>query len=587
MKFFFPTSTLNFDAIYSSMSLMPSRYHCDEAIWFPRYFKTGVDLSDDVFVLYSSPITWEIADYDSENYPMLIEVDSSIADRILSDHAHTVRKPLTNGISCIIRNFPVVFNANDILSGCVKILFRTPEEKRTLITRARIGVSESKLPVALKSFNIDIACETFPNDVVNFDSIKTEVLSIINSSGLMFDQKDYEEFERQDRIAGAIAGFHAGKWLRSMHDGYCLDCFRNGLDYFAWKKSLPNEFAAIIDMLCGLIGFRWDVNRNAIVDFCTKCWQQCFERNETRDMQRKERWHGMLRFVAKSHMDATFCYPVADIKDCYMQALACFINGGRRYSLITNSITNDNVVMPELTLALHGALVGYSALSRVIFEKRSFEPSTPPPPPPPPKVTSASSGLTDWMKRIWEAIKVSKTWAGTKPQQQNKKKIAIDKVLGESKSENEFFDKLADQQGYKKLAKEIKRNYLSSREGLLFENSMISEDSRTKSMLSDISWITTVVDECVPISKARAALKKDLKWYIEEREKKGPDNTEYAQQYGDQSNSAVINRIREFLENQKYHPTEKQQQYYPDKIKAYQEVDIERVVQWLRGRFEG
>ena len=277
MKFYFPTSTLNFDAIYSSMSLMPPRYHCDEAIWFPRYFKTDVDSSDEVFVLYSSPIRWEISDYDSENYPMLIEVDSSIMDRILSDNVHTVQKSLTNGISCVIRNFPIAFAANDILSGCVKILFRAPEEKRTLVTRARIGVSESKLPAALQSLNIDIAQETFPNDVVNFDLIRTEALSVINSSRLSFDQKDFEEFERQDRMAGAIAGFHAGKWLRSMRDGYCLDCFRNGLDYFAWKKSIPNEFAAIIDMLCGMIGFRWDVNRDAIVDFCTKCWQAFFE----------------------------------------------------------------------------------------------------------------------------------------------------------------------------------------------------------------------------------------------------------------------------------------------------------------------
>ena len=373
MKFYFPTSTLNFDAIYSSMSLMPPRYHCDEAIWFPRYFKTDVDLSDEVFVLYSSPICWEISDYDSDNYPMLIEVDSSIVGRILPDHAHTFQKSLTNGISCIIRNFPIVFNANDILSGCVKVLFRKPEEKRTLITRARIGVSESKLPAALKSLNIDIACETFPNDVVNFDSIKTEVLSVINSSGLIFGQKDFEEFERQDRMAGAIAGFHAGKWLRSMREGYCLDCFRNGLDYFAWKKSIPTEFAAIIDMLCGMIGFRWNVNRDAIVDFCTKCWQTCFETSGDREAPCYKQWHEILNAIAKSHKDATFSYPVAAIQDCYMQAIACFIKTGKRYKQLAESIRDDNIAVPELALALHGALVGYSVFSRVLFEKRSYD----------------------------------------------------------------------------------------------------------------------------------------------------------------------------------------------------------------------
>ena len=427
MKFYFPTSTLNFDAIYSSMSLMPPRYHCDEAIWFPRYFKTDVDLSDEVFVLYSRPISWEISDYDSENYPMLIEVDSSIVDRILSDHVYTVQKPLPNGISCVIRNFPIVFNANDILSGCVKILFRTPEEKRTLVTRARIGVSESKLPAALKSLNIDIACETFPNDVVSFDSIKSEVQSVINSSGLMFGRKDFEEFERQDRIAGAIAGFHAGKWLRSMRDGYCLDCFRNGLDYFAWKNSLPNEFAAIIDMLCGMIGFRWNVNRDAIVDFCTKCWQKGFESIGKDEMSRHEQWHEMLRAIARSHRDTVFNYPVSGIQDAHMQALACFIKAGKSYKLLADSIRDDMIALPELALALHGALVGYSVFSRALFEKRNYEtavripPDTPPKPPRPQcrPDPSISPVFAQWAQLIWDKF-MSKIYPGLK---KNKKYI--------------------------------------------------------------------------------------------------------------------------------------------------------------------
>ena len=81
------------------------------------------------------------------------------------------------------------------------------------------------------------------------------------------------------------------------------------------------------------------------------------------------------------------------------------------------------------------------------------------------------------MKRIWGVIKLSKTWTGANPQLQDKKKRAIDKILVESKNEDEFLDRLADQRGYKNLANEIKRYQLSEREGLLFENSMISEDN--------------------------------------------------------------------------------------------------------------
>ena len=372
MKFYLPTSTLNFDAIYSSMCIMPPRYYCDEAIWFPRYFKTDVDLSDDVLVLYSVPIIWEIPDDDSVNYPMLIEVDSSIIDRQLSDPERAVKISLRSSLSCIVTNTPVVFDANDILSGRVKIFFRSAEEKKNLVTRARIGVSESKLPTALTSFDVDITCAGFPEDVVDFHLIKDETLSAINSSELKFSQNAFEEFERQDRIAGAKAGFYAGKLLRSLHNGYCLDCFRGGLDYETWKGTLPCEFSAIIDMLCGMIGFRWDVNRDAIVDFCTKCWQTCFETSRNREAPYHKQWHEILRAIAKSYKDVTFSYPVAAIQDRYMQAIACFIKTGKRYTQLAESIRDDNIAIPELALALHGALVGYSVFSRVLFEKRSY-----------------------------------------------------------------------------------------------------------------------------------------------------------------------------------------------------------------------
>ena len=587
MKYYFPTSTLNFDAIYSSMSIMPPSFHREEAIWFSRYFKTGVDVSDEVIVLYSRPVKWEVLDEGSVDFPMLVEMDSSIVESLLRDNDHCVRADLSQGVSCVFINIPIIFRTVDLISGKIKIIFRNQQEQKELVSRARAGVAECKFANALEDLQVDFFRDVFPDDAISFNVITADVLEEIGKSSLKFVHGDFEEYECQDRERGAEAGFMAGKWIHSVQSGYCLDCFRDGFDYDSWKKMLPPEFANIIDMLCNKIGFRWDVNRSAIVDFCAECWKRCFNVGENN--LRVEQWHIILQKIAKCHKDPTFSYPVRSITDRYMQALACFIGAGKRSNILAKSIQDDKVAMPELALALHGALVGYSVFQRIFFELRNFESLPPPPPPPPPqsvKVTSASSGLKEWMKRIWEAIKVSKTWAGVKPQQQNKKKIIIDKVLGESKNEDEFFDGLADQQGCKNLAKEIKRYYLSSREGLLFENSTSSKDNGMKSILADNSWITAVVAECVLNGKARAVLEKDLKWYIEEREKKGSGNPEYAQQYVDKSNSTVINRVREFLENQKYHPTEKQRRYYHDKIQAYQDIDVERVVHWLRDRFE-
>lgn len=365
MKYYYPTSTLNFDAIYASMSIMPPAYYREEAIWFTRYEKTDIDLSDDVLVLYPMPVTWAINDSESDNYPMLVEIDAAPIDSLLCDDACAERLDISSEICCVATNRPIVLSAKDVLVGNIKIYFRNKVERDALLTRAKVGVSECKCAGMFNSLGIDITSAQFPKGVVSFDSIKERMLDATSNLKLRFEEKDFEAYEQFDREKGAETGFMAGKWIRSMRDGYCLDCVRGGFDYATWKAMLPKEFSSAIDMLCSKVGFRWDVNRKAIVDFCTELWNTCFKDDQT---EARHSWHEMLRSIAKSHMDATFGYPVAGIKDRFMQALACFINGGRRHTIIVNSVVNDNVEIPELALALHGALVGYSALSRVIFQ---------------------------------------------------------------------------------------------------------------------------------------------------------------------------------------------------------------------------
>ena len=449
MKYYFPTSTLNFDAIYSSMSIMPPRYYCEEAIWFSRYYKTDVDLSDDIFVLYSYPVGWEIGDDDSENYPMLVELESALVATIQS---HIVHITLPSGVSCIASNVPIPFDADALLSGNVKFLFRNEKERRSILTRASIGVSECKVAGAFNNLGIDISRGVFPDEIVELSSMRNEVLDFITTVSLKFNHKEFEVFERRDRQWGAEAGFLAGKWVRSIRDGYCLDCFRKGMDYNAWVRSLPEAFANIINMLCGMVGFRWDVNREAIVDFCTKCWKECFEVVKNDGEPRLEQWHDVLRKIARSHMDVTFGYPVAEIKDCYMQALACFVNSGRKHSLIVKSICQDNVVMPELALALYGALVGYSVFSRVVFEKRSYDITPPPPPPPPPPTLPPPPPPTLSPQPSW-ATKVIK-WlrdmlVSFLPQKDQKKpgvvchrRECVENLVRTSNSEADFLQKL-------------------------------------------------------------------------------------------------------------------------------------------------
>lgn len=373
MKYYFPTSTLNFDAIYSSMCIMPPCYYNEDAIWFPRYFRSEVDVSDEIFVVYSKPINWRIDDEDSENYPMLVEIDESVVERMLQDRNHVAQGSLGIGVDCIMSGVPFVFKAQDMISRKVRIVFRNDRECQSIVNRAKIGVSECKTIAGLRSLGITATSGEFLEGVIHFDYLKNDLITMVQESGLSFDKKEYDGFEREDRRAGAIAGFNAGKWIRSMREGCCLDCFRQGFEYEAWKCSLPSEFSALIDFLCQKIGFHWDVNRDAILLFCKECWHCCFEGQRGKDNVQLEKWHTILRSIAKGQTDPTFVYPVADISDGYMQAVACFINGGKRPDRLLKSILEDGIMMPELVLAFYGALVGYSIFSRIFFERRIIE----------------------------------------------------------------------------------------------------------------------------------------------------------------------------------------------------------------------
>lgn len=238
MKYYFPTSTLNFDAIYSSMSIMPPSFYREEAIWFSRYLKTGVDVSDDVVVLYSRPVNWEVIDEGSVDYPMLVEMDSSIVEPLLRDRVHCGNVVLSKDLSCVFINIPIIFRTVDLISGKIKIIFRNQQEQKELVSRARVGVAECKFAGALGILEVDIFREGFPVDAIAFDSIKTEVADAVGNLGLKFSRADFEEYERRDRERGAEAGFMAGKWIHSVQSGYCLDCFRGGFDYDSWKKNV-------------------------------------------------------------------------------------------------------------------------------------------------------------------------------------------------------------------------------------------------------------------------------------------------------------------------------------------------------------
>lgn len=325
--------------------------------------------------------------------------------RLLRREAHLDAElsDLAKHVKLLVSNVPIVLTSADILSGKIRFIFRNVGELKSILGQTKNSVSECKVSGAFSLLDIDIASYDYPAEAIEFSAIKVGLSRIVAGLGLGFDPENFAEFERRDRRDGAVAGYNVGKWVRSVRGGYCLNCFRDNLSFESWMMSLPNEFSSVLNMICNEVGFRWDVNRDKIVSFCSHCWHECFEGKDGVSNAQLDAWHDILRKIAKSHMDPTYVYPVRAIEDKYMQALACFINAGRRPRQIVESIVNDRIVMPELALALHGALVGYSVLSRILFQKSQYDGLGEPPPPMPPPPPLPPSGIVERLLSVFRS----------------------------------------------------------------------------------------------------------------------------------------------------------------------------------------
>ena len=360
MKYYFPTSTLNFDAIVSSMCIMPVSFYRDGAIGFSRYTRTLVDCDDAWYYLYSRPIKWNASHSNIVDYPMLVEIED---DDLLSVGE---RQLIYDGLEAIRMSKPYYFSASGIISRKVRFLFRNKDELALIVNRAQANVAECKSIGITEAWGIEnfVVMDDFDSSIdFGMLDVKKERLS----EAFMGEQaKVWADYVKRDRLDGAKAGFRAGQWIRSLSSERFIDTMREPMTFETWRQSLTPEINALINMICGDVELRWDVNRSAIVDFCARCWKECFS------VSHSEVRHEILRSIARSVADTTFVYPVGNIQDAEMQALACFVIAGKREGTLIHLLKTTRVRLPELVLALHGALVGYSVLSRALFEKRSY-----------------------------------------------------------------------------------------------------------------------------------------------------------------------------------------------------------------------
>jgi hypothetical protein len=80
MKYYLPTSSLNFNSIFASESISPHNFYTLRKFGYKRNDKIGLQFDDDYLILYNLPFRFIIDNDELQRYPLLIEIDESVVN---------------------------------------------------------------------------------------------------------------------------------------------------------------------------------------------------------------------------------------------------------------------------------------------------------------------------------------------------------------------------------------------------------------------------------------------------------------------------------------------------------------------------
>ena len=85
MRYYIPTSTLNFNNILSSESISPKAFYAIRGFGYPRWTEIEENNNDNAILLYSNPFSFVRPTSDLEDHPMLIEISTDETFPITED----------------------------------------------------------------------------------------------------------------------------------------------------------------------------------------------------------------------------------------------------------------------------------------------------------------------------------------------------------------------------------------------------------------------------------------------------------------------------------------------------------------------
>lgn len=370
MKYFFPTTTLNFDGILSSQLISPAGMYRADTLWWNR-FETILGQRKDSIVLYNQLPLWEIDDSERDNYPLVVELDRAVLPKV------GIREfVLEKTLKAVLLTSSLEFSALDFERMSVRFLFRSKAEKDRMLIKVSTSVAECKV---VNMMRIDLA------DVFVVMPKKKKTVSLQNLTQKFTERLegisdvDFLEYPKslveEERMHGAELGYRVGRYVKSLRSGTFVDTFRWPLSFIDWKNEvLPEPFAVFLNYLCLRALQPWDPNRSAMVAFCRDRWADCFKgkRDSGKIIVEGSDLHASLQNIARHWASPEVPYRISREENPYMQAFAAFLECGTQAGKYPRFVREPVFRSPEYLLALYGALVGYTSFSRILLDNKMY-----------------------------------------------------------------------------------------------------------------------------------------------------------------------------------------------------------------------
>lgn len=205
MKYYIPTTTLNFNNILSSESVSPYIFFQKREFGYSRWFVIPENEQNNCIVLYDSLSYLERGDSELEDHPMVIEINTN-----------EIFREVEKGI--YISDKTIYLNPWN-----TRFIFFNEQDRKVALSLSDSSLETKMIRLYQKGFEIRFAEKPYSR-------LKNEVLCELNNSEI-----------EHDRIINRLKGLMYGYYI-----GALLSSEKSTVEYYNTLKDLQNIFAAIL-----------------------------------------------------------------------------------------------------------------------------------------------------------------------------------------------------------------------------------------------------------------------------------------------------------------------------------------------------